>query len=81
MKRYWLFCIRTYYPSGGLGDLIGTFDTWKECIQKKEDKDGRFFSIFDSEEYNSYDLDGDNIKQMFTYKDDGFWSVTKESKK
>lgn len=32
MKRYLLFRGRDYYPSGGIDDLSGDFDTIEECI-------------------------------------------------
>lgn len=33
MKRYLLFAGDTYYPAGGLGDLIDKFDTVEEARQ------------------------------------------------
>ena len=71
MKRYWLFASAHNYPAGGLGDLVDTFDTWKECILciEKEygegnewcrDKDDYDFEIFDSEKHVIYDLDDDD---------------------
>ena len=30
MKRYLMFCGSTYYPSGGWGDFLGSFDSIEE---------------------------------------------------
>jgi hypothetical protein len=39
MKKYVLFQYDAYYPSGGLNDITGSFDTVEEAKQKaKEDK-------------------------------------------
>lgn len=32
MKKYILFCIESYYPSGGLDDIEGSFDTLEDAI-------------------------------------------------
>ena len=53
-KRYWLFTIEQYYPSGGLGDVRQTFDTIEEAEEKfqkiKNDEWGLMkIQIFDSE--------------------------------
>lgn len=31
MKKFILFCWSTYYPKGGLNDLVGSFDTTEEA--------------------------------------------------
>lgn len=36
MKRYLLFGFDTYYPSGGVGDLLFDFDSVKEMDEKLE---------------------------------------------
>ncbi len=33
MKRYMLFAGYEYYPSGGMGDFVGYFDTMSEAVQ------------------------------------------------
>lgn len=43
MKRYLIFMFDTYYPSGGVNDLVGSADTRKkieEIISKKFEEDG-----------------------------------------
>ena len=37
MKRYLAFYGDCYYPSGGMGDFIGDFDTKEEAIQAIEE--------------------------------------------
>lgn len=32
MKRYFAFAGSRYYPSGGMGDLTGDFDTKEEAV-------------------------------------------------
>lgn len=34
MKRYWLFSGDRYYPSGGMDDFKGCFDTVEEALLK-----------------------------------------------
>jgi len=31
MKRYFLFCLDTFYPAGGMKDFVGDFDTVEEA--------------------------------------------------
>ena len=31
MKRYWLFAGHNYYPSGGMEDFVGDFDSQKDA--------------------------------------------------
>lgn len=38
MKLYLAFCGETYYPSSGLGDLIGAFDTEEEAVNACREK-------------------------------------------
>lgn len=44
MKRYLLFGGPCYYPSGGWGDFMGSFDTVAECITKAKTPDGVYHS-------------------------------------
>ena len=37
LKTYWLFGYNEYYPSGGLMDVIETFDTLDDAISFYED--------------------------------------------
>lgn len=37
MKKYLAFYGDNYYPSGGMGDFIGDFDTKEEAIQAIEE--------------------------------------------
>jgi hypothetical protein len=46
MKRYLLFCFDGYYPSGGWGDFVGTFDTIEEAL-KNRDRD--HYQVVDTE--------------------------------
>lgn len=41
MKIWWVFAIEQYYPSGGMDDLKGTFETEEEAkeFSKKYVKD------------------------------------------
>jgi hypothetical protein len=36
-KRYWLFEVIDYYPSGGLNDVVFKFDTKEELIEYIQD--------------------------------------------
>jgi hypothetical protein len=37
MKRFLVFCCDTYYPSGGMDDFIGDFDTIKDATDALND--------------------------------------------
>lgn len=39
MKRYWLFAYPDYYPSGGMGDCRGDFETIEEAMQYATDNE------------------------------------------
>lgn len=69
MKRYLAFYGTHYYPSGGMGDFIGDFDTCDEaekaCDQKhKEEKDySAYGCVWDSQtrqDVLSLEYDGPN---------------------
>lgn len=49
-KRFLLFCHDTYYPSGGMSDARGSYDTLEEAMEAggKSHYDG--FDILDLEE-------------------------------
>jgi len=36
LKRYLVFAYDNYYPAGGWGDFMGSFDTIEEAITKLE---------------------------------------------
>lgn len=48
MKRFWLFEFGTYYPTGGMSDLKGTYDTAEEARENMAV--GFCIQIFDSKE-------------------------------
>ena len=93
MKRYWLFASAHYYPNGGLGDLEGTFDTWKDCLifinneygednEWCRDKDDYKFEIFDSEKHVRYRIEDEEILARYIYRGSwGFVNVSKGDKK
>lgn len=50
-KRFLLFSFADYYPSGGLGDLIGEYDTAEESLVGASEKSlSEYAYIFDCEE-------------------------------
>lgn len=49
-RRYMVFASNTYYPSGGLGDLRGTFDTPGEAIECAQAEYSDDIEIFDRAE-------------------------------
>lgn len=46
IRRYWVFNIYKYYPSGGMGDFEGSYDTIEEIPPKSDQYD--FREVFDS---------------------------------
>lgn len=64
MKRYWLFVYSTYYPNGGLLDLVKTFDTEDEAIAYSKginDDPLENYHIFDAQEENIIKAKIDNL--------------------
>ena len=50
MKRYWLFMGMNYYPSCGVQDLVGTFESLAEAVKRRIESDKTFdwWQIVDS---------------------------------
>jgi hypothetical protein len=38
-KKYIVFAYEQYYPSGGMGDIVGSFDTIEEARERGSDND------------------------------------------
>ena len=38
-RRYWVFVMTQYYPSGGLSDIKATFESKKEAIHYAKEHD------------------------------------------
>ena len=45
MKRYWLFEQEQYYPSGGMLDFVGDFDTVEEAEDARTVKFNRYIVL------------------------------------
>ena len=56
MKRYFLFFGQEYYPSYGMQDLVGDFDSVDECIESLKN------TIIEHANKESYD--GDEIQDF-----------------
>jgi hypothetical protein len=56
MKRYHLFCMDFYYPSGGLGDYKGSFDTAEDAFKAGHAMRHDFFEVV------TQDADGDLVE-------------------
>jgi hypothetical protein len=54
MKRYWLFGYDTYYPGGGLSDVVLKFNVIEE-VQKFADEDEFYFR--ESDWYQILDME------------------------
>lgn len=46
-KRYLVFGCMAYYPNGGLGDLIETYNSIDECRKRIRRNDYDYYSIYD----------------------------------
>lgn len=55
MKRFLVFGFDNYYPSGGIGDLQGEFDTLEEAVALTEAKSKYRPSAFQWENYELVD--------------------------
>lgn len=49
MKRYLLFGFDTFYPSGGEGDVVGSFDDLKEIDKIVKETRWDYYQILDLE--------------------------------
>ena len=47
MKRYMLFSGYNYYPSGGMNDFCGSFNTIEECEVKIKMSCNDWFHVYD----------------------------------
>jgi hypothetical protein len=56
MKRYLLFAGPRYYPAGGVGDLIGDFDTMVLVIKKIRDIRTDWWNVLDTQTGQSYNI-------------------------
>jgi len=59
MKRYLAFYGAVYYPSGGMDDFIGDFDTKEEAIEKiqKHHKEETYRDTWEYAWANVYDTE------------------------
>ena len=53
MKRYWVFRYEHYYPSGGMNDFVGSFDTFEEASKETKSDNAH---ILDQEKQLIYDF-------------------------
>lgn len=65
MKRFMLFRGRNYYPSGGIDDLVGNYDTIDEAILVAKSE------IMKDYEYQKFAYDDE--KEYFNYEKDNTW--------
>lgn len=65
-RRYWIFGIDEYYPSGGADDLVGTADDLEGCKKVIKDVDktrhADFYEVFDT-------LNMIDVEVNITYED------------
>lgn len=63
-KRYIAFAYPMYYPSGGMSDAIGSYDTVQEAVDAlRESMYTDYREIFDVETFKVIDLDDLEAKQ------------------
>ena len=62
MKRFMIFAYSSYYPSGGLEDVINSFDTLEEALRSPVPKGEDYSYIWDRIDDVEYDSrrDGDH---------------------
>lgn len=70
LNRYMLFSGYNYYPSGGLRDYIGSYESMVELI---ENISGEWFNVFDtvnnSEISNPYEINRGSSSSIFEWAD------------
>lgn len=69
MKRYLLFCGSRYYPSGGMEDFEGSFDSPEDA------KDGFIPELFYDSWAHVYDVEGKDFVEYYEY---GKWMSKKD---
>lgn len=47
MKKYMLFCYDQYYPTGGMGDFVASFDSLEDAILKAKERGDDYREIYD----------------------------------
>ena len=55
-KRFLLFAYDTYYPNGGICDLIESFDTIDEAVEFKSKEYRDYYELFDCDERQEIEL-------------------------
>lgn len=65
MKRFLVFGFDNYYPSGGIGDLQGEFDTLEEAIALTEVKNRYRPETYEWENYELVDTQENTVTTMY----------------
>jgi len=63
MKRFMIFAGENYYPSGGMNDFVGEFDTISQCIIRLSKRRADWWNILDTQTkqvYNNYQAPNDS---------------------
>ena len=47
MKKYMLFCYDQYYPTGGMGDFVASFDSLEDAILRAKARGDDYREIYD----------------------------------
>lgn len=64
-KRFILFVMEQYYPSGGMNDAMESFDLEEYEVVKKEYPVGeRSVHIFDTEKFKTYNVYSDGYPDL-----------------
>lgn len=63
LKRFWLFAFDSYYPAGGLGDMVGEYDTLEEAVKVGREKGRDHWEVLDM---NSNTIIDDHDKHPVT---------------
>lgn len=67
MRRYLAFAFETFYPAGGMDDLVGTYDDLDDAKERlKEVSCGGF----EDSDGNGHIFDTHTQKIVFTYRND-----------
>lgn len=68
MKRFWLFQGDDYYPSGGMGDFCGDFDSVEEA------KELAGSSFFDDQWSQVFDCEAMKVVAMRDHASERIWT-------
>lgn len=64
MKRYLLFTYNGYYPIGGYGDFVASYDKFEDALKTGKESENQYFDILDTEKEDNECYTGCTKKEI-----------------